>query len=310
MSSEPSSPHAAHHCPDCGAPVERVPRNAVDFVASLFRSLQRYRCTSCTWEGLLGGVGSEVAAAPRGPVWRTRVLWFVLGAAVALAGVQGARMWRGKVAAKPPHPTMVPIGGAELRSQATPAGVDFDGEPLPPKDERVVENRTPLGLRNSCSWGVPGANRYRGSVEQALVAARLPPEVVKQIAQRAERGWSTEEVAISRDGIHTLDRRRDWGNSMLAMAFGTTLCFNTRVNFAPGHVEYGTLYQAADSRGRNYTVIVPYVCQNVAVLGERAEIEGGPPPNGAPEPASLALTGVALAALAWSARRGAFRRRR
>lgn len=297
-----AAPHIAHHCPDCGAPVERVPRKAADFVASLFRPLQRYRCTNCSWEGLLGGVGETVAAPPRGPIWQTRVLWFLFGATVALAGVQGARMWRGKPSL-PPHPTLMPMGGAELKSQSTPPGVDFDGEPLPPKDERVVENRTPLTLRNSCSWGVPGANRYRGSVEQALVAARLPPEVVKQIAQRAERGWSTEEVAITRDGIHTIDRRRDWGNSMLAMAFGTTMCFNTRVNFAPGHVEYGTLYQAADSRGRNYTVIVPYVCQNVAVLGERAEIEGTPPNGGAPEPASLALTGLALAALAWSTRR-------
>lgn len=301
-----SPPPAVPHCPRCGNALEHVPRTLTDRWVALFRPLQHYRCPAagCGWEGVLGCIDSG-AVVERGPIWRTRALWFVLGAATALAGAQGLRMWRGKPA-PPPHPAQVALGGAEQMSQATPAGRDFDGEPLPAQDERVTRNRTPLTLRNSCSWGVPGSNKYRGTVEQALVAARLPPEVVKQISTLAERGWSTEQVEISRAGIRTVNRRQEWGSQMLAMAFGTTLCFNTRVNFVPGHVEYGNLYTAADSRGRNYTVIVPDICQNVAVLGERAETtEGPPPPNGAPEPEAFALVALGLGALAWSRRRSA-----
>jgi hypothetical protein len=55
------------------------------------------------------------------------------------------------------------------------------------------------------------------------------------------------------------------------MGFGRTMCFATRVNFTPGHLEYADLYDATDAAGRNYAVMVPYVCGNVSVLAERAE---------------------------------------
>ena len=227
-------------------------------------------------------------------LWRTRVLWFALGIGVAVAAAQGLRLVQR--AMPQAHPTRVATGGAELQSQATPPGQDFEGEALPGADERARNNRTPLALRNSCSWGVPGSNRYRGTVSQALYAAQLPSEVVQQIAEKAEHGWAHEQVEISRNGIRTVDQRRDYGNTMLAMAFGNTLCFNTRVNFVPGHVEYASLYRATDSQGRRYTVIVPYVCQNVAVLGERAEIEGG---TEMPEPHGLATLALGLGLLGW-----------
>jgi MYXO-CTERM domain-containing protein len=304
MSSE-QLPEAGPFCPRCGWPAKRVHRHTLDRWAGVFRSAHRYHCSSphCGWEGLLARSGGHHAPDPS-VEWRTRVLWFVLGLAVALAAVQGWRLYQRSQQARG-HPTQLATGGAELKSQATPPGQDFEGEALPTHDERVVGNRTPLALRNSCSWGVPGSNKYRGTVEQALWAAMLPPEVVRQIAEKAEHGWTLGQVAISRDGIRTVDQRRQFDGRMLAMAFGNTLCFNTRVNFVPGHVEYASLYEASDNRGRKYTVIVPFVCQNVAVLGERAEItENG---HSTPEPETLGMAALGLALLGWSRRRAAAR---
>jgi hypothetical protein len=75
------------------------------------------------------------------------------------------------------------------------------------------------------------------------------------------------------------------------------------VNFPAGHVEYAALYEAEDRRGKTYSVMVPYVCNNVSVLGVRAEREQ---PNGGhqvPEPQSWLLVGTALGVLVWLRRR-------
>jgi hypothetical protein len=147
--------------------------------------------------------------------------------------------------------------GVELRSRATPAGVDFAGAALPSTDARALANATPLSLKRGCAWGVPGGSPYRGTVEQALLAAGLPADAVRALGEKAERGWSQGQVEISRSGIRTLDGRRHFDPDITAMGFSHTLCFNTRVNFKPGHVEYAALYEHTDSRARTYTVMVP-----------------------------------------------------
>ena len=155
-------------------------------------------------------------------------------------------------------------------------------------------NATPLSLKRGCAWGVPGGSPYRGTVEQALFAAGLPADAVRALGEKAERGWSLGQVEISRSGIRTLDGTRHFDPDITAMGFSNTLCFNTRVNFKPGHVEYAALYEHTDSRYRTYTVMVPYVCRNVSVLGQRGEREM--PETEITEPASwsLVLTGLGL----------------
>ena len=79
------------------------------------------------------------------------------------------------------------------------------------------------------------------------------------------------------------------------MSFGTTLCLNARVNFAPGHVEAADLFEARDDQGRLHAVMVPDVCGNVTVLG--AQRAGGVVAgvSGALADRALALVAVAEA---------------
>jgi hypothetical protein len=42
-------------CPECGGPLDRIPRRFVDRFRSLFTPLRRYRCVAltCHWEGTI-----------------------------------------------------------------------------------------------------------------------------------------------------------------------------------------------------------------------------------------------------------------
>ena len=280
-------------CPSCGSSLERVHRHALDRWISVFRTVHRYRCTSpsCGWTGVLGRDAGTAAPAPRR--WLPLIVSFAAGILVAAAAVQVLRMSR---STPDPAPDQIALSqGVARQAESTAPGVDFPGAALSPTDPRVRDNPSPLQLRHSCAWGVPGANPYRGTVAQALAAARLPADVVRKIADMAERGWVYDQIEISRDGIRSVNGKRDFGREMRAMAFGDTLCFNTRVNFPAGHVEHAAMYQADDTSGKTYTVMVPYVCQNVSVLGEREVIV-----YENPEPASwlLGVAGLGLLALA------------
>lgn len=287
-------------CPACGAPLERVHRHLLDRWISVFRSVHRYRCTAaaCGWEGVLGRDAAGLLPPRR---WPVAVLAFVAGAALALVAAQGLRQALRTAPAN--DRSQGALGqGVETQSRATAPGIDFAGAALPATDPRVRNNPSPLQLRHSCAWGVPGANPYRGTVTQALASARLPREVVRQIADMAERGAVLDQVQITRLGIRSVNGQRDYGSRITAMAFGDTLCFNTRVNFPDGHVEHAALYEAADASGKTYTVMVPYVCDNVSVLGAREEIVVT---NGVPSPASGALAVLGLGLMAALHRRRA-----
>ena len=287
-------------CPACGAPLVRLHRHFLDRWISLFSSVHRYRCVAqgCDWEGLLGReVGSPRVRAI--VIWAAVLLGFGLGVAATL-GLQRTGMLDAA------QPAKVVASAAPLtlegESVGTPAGLDFDGAALHAGDLRAQGNTTPLQLRIACAWGVPGRNPYQGTVEQALTAALLPADVVKAFGAQIDRG-TRDRVEITWRGIRTVDHRRYFGKTIRAMAFGDTLCFDTRVNFNPGHVEYASFYETKGSNGKTYAVMVPFVCGNVSVLQERTPTNGHDLPT--PGTATLVLLALGLVVVAMRRRRGA-----
>jgi hypothetical protein len=285
----PSAPYGSR-CPGCGGPLKRVHRDGLDRFMSAFRPMQRCRCFNpwCAWEGL---VVCEPQPGPVEPAmgWRGRVLWMLGGVGLTLAAVVIVRAVdpRGEG-----HALMATGTTTGESARAAVPGLHDDGLELPSVDDRVGNNATPLQLRRSCLWGVPGRTPYRGTVEQALTAARLPPDVVRRIADMARAG-TEDRVEITRTGIRSTDGRRTFPAHIPAMGFGNSMCFDTVVNFQAGHVEYAALYETQDQAGRTYSVMVPFVCSNVSVLGARGDLgnpegaQGSPnvgpgSPNGGP----------------------------
>jgi hypothetical protein len=293
------------HCPGCGGPLERVHRHALDRFLSAFRSMHRYRCCDpdCAWEGVVGREAQPGPPAPAGG-WRGRVLWMMGGAGITLAAMLGARVVMD--ARTEDQAAVAAVTASPRVSLKGPIpGLHDEGRELSSDDDRIENNTTPLQLRRNCLWGVPGRTPYRGTVEQALTAAHLPPDVVRRIADMVRAGASDERVEITRTGIRSTDGRRAFSPQIPAMGFGDTMCFDTVVNFQAGHVEYAALYEAEDRKGRTYSVMVPFVCRNVSVLGARGDL--GTPNGGhkVPEPASWLLAATALSVMSLLRRRAA-----
>lgn len=298
-----------HSCPECGGRVCRVHRHIGDRLIALFLNVRRYRCENpeCAWEGIISG--HPVLERRAGSLWPGRLLWMSVGVVFTLTSVAGLKFYRSAALSKP---SMAAIDVAP--ALAVRAGESFDGVTLPEKDRRGVGNPTDLSLRRGCAWGIPGRQPYKGTTRQALVGARLPTEVVNKIEAMAERGIISDHVDIRSDSIQSASGKRRFDTTLVAMAFAETLCFGTRVNFRPGHVERGDLYDATDATGRNYAVMVPYACGNVSVLAERAERpEEGHRNGSTPEPGTLAIlvAGLgAMLALHWRRRRSSSARNR
>jgi hypothetical protein len=190
---------------------------------------------------------------------------------------------------------------AEPQLLAPLAGESLDGLLLATQETPVPGKAKPLERRAGCLWGVPGRNPYKGTVRQVLAGAKVPEEVIGKIDSMVVRGRKTGRVEITNRGIWTEDGRRHFDSNVVAMGFGSTLCYNTKVNFQPAHVEMADLYETTDATGAKYSVMVPYVCGNVAVLAERAErVEVA---YSVPEPGTWAAVLAALAAMAWAVRR-------
>lgn len=333
-------------CPDCGGRVLRVERTLFDHVRDPLRPLRRYRCkaSACAWSGVLqtgpGQQRQEVAApaAAAAPPAATPARARRYAAWTATALVAGVAI--AYTATRPRAPLTEahgPGGGTRVA-----LGESDDGQPLPAAHPLAAAppatpglpgaEAPPLTLREGCAWGKPGRSPYTGTVEQALHAARLPPQVVAQMAAQVKAGQAVDRVVIGNEGIRAVRLDREFDARSFAMTYGRTLCVTTRVNFEPGHVEHGSLYEVDDASGRRYSVMVPDVCGNVSVLGQRAERKRRPfPPQLAaeqgpqlryadvdydddwtplsskrqtvPEPSTLASALAALAALLWIHRR-------
>jgi hypothetical protein len=153
-----------------------------------------------------------------------------------------------------PHPLTTRVSASALETE--PEG--FDESP-----------GSELRVRRHCAWGLPGRNPYRGSPNQALQTAQLSAHVVQKISADIRAGRKVDRVRIDNAKIVATGSGRVFDNTRVAMTYGMTLCVDTRVNFRPGHSEGGDLYEAMDEDGRIYAVMVPDVCGNVSVLGQR-----------------------------------------
>jgi hypothetical protein len=288
-----------HVCPECGQPVTRVHRHFADRWAALFLRVHRYRCASpaCGWEGIVSRPPQPVAASGT-LTWAARFTWMTVGALCAVTVMGSFELYRrfeAPVAKSPPF-------AADVTALPPVAqGESFDGAALAEGDPRVAGNPSDLVLRRGCAWGVPGRSPYQGTIAQALAGARLPDEIVQKVGSMVERGVVSDRVEIRRESIRTVSGKRRFDPTIVAMGFGRTLCFGTRVNFRPGHVEQADLYDAVDAAGTRFAVMVPYVCGNVSVLAERAERpdEGGGNARSVPEPGTLAILVAGLAAIAF-----------
>lgn len=270
-----------HRCPTCGAGLLRLHRDGLDRWLSRLRPAHRYGCVDvhCGWTGRLAvGAGTSWLARRVGPLPLST--WLMIGAVLALGLADGTRRYLNAqdaaearrqmllAAAEPEPPGPVP---------GRKAGWHFAGEPVPVNDPVRVAHSSRLALLRNCVWGDPGRNPYRGSPEEALKAAGLPPEVVREISAMIASGMTPDRVEIDNDGIRTVDGRREFSPTVPAMAFGRSLCLNTVVNFKAGHVEPARLFEASDRSGRRHSVMVPSVCGNVSVITERplAADDGG-----------------------------------
>lgn len=253
---------------------------------------RRYRCAgaTCGWQGLLqrparrqAVVGRLAWRALRGGVHglrRQAATWAVplrrgtlglgLAAALSLPLLVVALVGLGALAG-PRAAVAVPAGGQHdglplraVSQRAAPTGPDGTGPWLAAADG-------PLALRQGCVWGQPGRNPYRGTTEEALQAAGLSPEVVREVAALRQAGRRTDRLEIRTGAIRALADGRTFDPRAVALSFGRTMCLNSRVNFAPGHVELADLYEVRDARGQRHAVMVPDVCGNVSVLSARAE---------------------------------------
>jgi hypothetical protein len=128
-----------------------------------------------------------------------------------------------------------------------------------------------LQLRRHCAWGDPGRNPYKGTVEEALQAARLPPEAIVQIAEAVQAGRPADRLTISNTGIQADGGGQIYNQRNFALTHGRTLCLSASVNFPVGHSERASLYVATDAKGKLHSVMVPDVCGNVSVLGSDVE---------------------------------------
>lgn len=305
----------------CAGGLRRVPRRLQERASTQQAGLRRYRCAAgCGWEGLLPRRPSArrpLRPAARRAPWIRRALPFAL---CALAGVGFGAVAVFAVMSGPgpgrsaaPAPWLAP--GQHHEGLALDARHPFLRQP---ETEAPAVER--LALRQRCAWGTPGRSPYQGSVEQALVSARLPPEVVERVALKVRQGQVDDRLEIRNEGIRPSRGGREFDPDNVALTWGHTLCLNARVNFPAGHVERASLYEAADRQGRLHSVMVPDVCGNVSVLGVRGErkpvpaavlavgdeegpqllrllapgIEAGPA-RAVPAPPTLVLVGLALA---------------
>ncbi|MEO6364027.1 MAG: MHFG family PEP-CTERM protein [Caldimonas sp.] len=129
---------------------------------------------------------------------------------------------------------------------------------------------TPASL--DCSWDAPGADRYTGRTDAAIMALAVIPESARRaLIAKADRHDFDEVVYIDRDAIRG---KASYDPEIRYMAFGSRgkVCETvSRAKWAPEQVETAMVYCA-----ESYCVAVPSICGNVFLLTRRPDEERPP----------------------------------
>lgn len=185
------------------------------------------------------------------------------------------------------------LSPSHVMSEITPSipfGVSNFGIPVEEYKQVVAQvdsETTSLEIRRGCSWGNPGRNAYKGTIEQALIASRLPEAVQKEFLEKIVTGKASDRLEISNEMIRSVHSDNIYSTHGIKMTFGNTMCIDSKVNFIPGHVERADLYEVTDSGGITHSIMIPYVCGNISVLGVRAEADDALPVD---SPAAMSIT--------------------
>lgn len=118
---------------------------------------------------------------------------------------------------------------------------------------------------DSCDWNAPGANRYRGTVDAAVVALGMPTGTSDRLRRRISKMDYDEVVEIRRNSISGSVYEYDPQIAFMHFGGAGKICRNVdRSKWKADAVERGLVY--CDG---SMCVLVPTVCGNVSLIGRR-----------------------------------------
>jgi len=153
------------------------------------------------------------------------------------------------------------------KEEAPPAPVteNYLGTPLHPQDLRYLPVPG-LQQRRVCTWSIPGGNRYRGSIDQALNSMGFRSAYYDELRTKMMLGFPDDKAVISRYGVFIRGTGVTHPPILRSMSFDTTTCFGTFVNFGEHVFEEASVYYVRRITSETTTLVVPHVCDNIGEL--------------------------------------------
>lgn len=162
---------------------------------------------------------------------------------------------------------------------------------------------------DNCDWTNPGLDSFRnggGNLGDAIYRLPIDIEDKRKLTTLVEKKDYVEMATITQKGIEGFYYKYD---NLRYMAFGRNkICRNVKMNWEPARVERGLVYCTP-----KVCVIIPTVCNNISLIDRHQRTEFKIPDpipeersqekeilvltNKVPEPGSMFLLGIALAAL-------------